>query len=465
MALGGLVVSVALGVIAYELSRSYLVDKRYDLARQEAFVNAGSVASLPRDETNDLPRSLESIGGTDKPVLLRVDGRWLGSVVGVGPQAVPDGLAALVEGGEPGFAVTRIDGDPAAVVGVPLPDGERSFFQIFSLVELASTLDSIRNALVLAAVLTTVGSAAYGLFMSGRVLRPLRGTAATARRIADGDLSARLADDGDPDLSTLVVSFNEMAAGLEARIDRERRFAADVSHELRTPLTVLTSAMRIVDRRATEIDPVGREAIEVLQGQLDHFSRLVLEILDLSRLESGTADVRAELVEVRPMVAGLARDAGLDESRIVVRGDVPERVAVDPRRLRVIVRNLVENAGNYAGGCTRLTVSASHDRWCLDVDDAGPGVSATERTQIFERFHRGAATAAESAATGTGLGLSLVDESVRAMGGEVRVGSSPDGGARFTVDLPVRSDLAVGDEPPALLAGQRDQGSIAAEVS
>jgi signal transduction histidine kinase len=453
MALGGLVVSVTLGLLAYELSRTYLLDKRGDLVRQEAFLNAGLAVSLPQDDTGELPGALEAIGGVDKPALLRVGDQWYGSVVGVGPQAVPAELLAIVERGEPGYAVTRIDGAPAAVVGVPLPGGERSFFQVFPVVELAATLDSIRNALVVAAVVTTLGSAAYGLFMSRRVLRPLRDTTTAARRIADGDLSTRLADVGDPDLSPLVAGFNDMAAALQERIERERRFAADVSHELRTPLTALNSAVRIVDRRVGDLDVDGRSAVEVLQSQLDHFSRLVLEILDLSRLESGTADVRAELVELRPMIAGLARDTQLDDARVVIGAGVPERVAVDPRRLRIVVRNLVENAANYAGGCTRLCVSAAGDRWVLEVDDAGPGVDPAERSRIFERFHRGSAGTLDGAATGTGLGLSLVDESVRAMGGSVEVGESSEGGARFRVELPVRSDLAVGDEPPHLLAG------------
>ena len=438
MALGGLMVSLSLGLLAYGLSREYLLDKREDLIRQEAFFNAQLVNSLEFEEPNSLPPALEAIGGADRPVLINSDGRWFGSVVGVGPQSVPSSLLEAVESGDPALMLTRADDVPVAIVGVPLPDGDRTFFQLFSLEELALTLDSIRNALVVAALLTTVGSAAYGLFMSGRVLRPLRETTSAARRITEGDMTARLDDVGDPDLSDLVDSFNDMAAALEARIERERRFAADVSHELRTPLTALTSAVRIVDRRAAELSPVGQEAIAVLRSQLDHFSRLVLEILDLSRLESGTADLQLELVDLRSVVLALAADSELAEQRIVQADDLPERVRVDPRRLRVVIRNLVENAQRYAGGCTRLTVasSASGGHFSLAVDDAGPGVAADERERIFERFHRGSVGSSPGAAKGTGLGLSLVAESVRAMGGTVRVTDSPDGGARFVVELP-----------------------------
>ena len=437
MAVGGLIVSLSLGFLAYELSRNYLLDKRMDLIRQEAFLNARLADDLVGEDTTTLISSLGAIGGPNDPVLVRSGGEWLGSVVGVGPQVVPEELVAEVDGGDPALAMTSVDGEPFAVVGVPLPDDDRSFYQLFALVELAGTLDSIRNALFVAALVTTLGSAGYGVLMSGRILRPLRDTAGAAQRIAAGDMSARLVDVGDPDLTALVESFNDMAAALEDRIERERRFAADVSHELRTPLTALTSAMRIIDRRSAGLSPAGQEAVAVLQKQLDHFSRLVLEILDLSRLEAGIADVQIETVDVRIVVAALAADADLAAERVVLGNGIPERVEVDPRRLRVVVRNLVENAQRYAGGCTRLTVSSSGDRWSVTVDDAGPGVSEDERDRIFERFHRGAAGTSPGAVKGTGLGLSLVAESVRAMGGGVSVAASPDGGARFVVDLPV----------------------------
>lgn len=464
MALGGLMVSLALGLLAYELSRSYLLDRRQELMQREAFLNARLANDLVTEETTELPTALETIGGVGRRLLIRDQGRWFGSVVGVGQQQVPEQLVDQVAAGEPAVAFTTIDDEPVGVVGVPLPDGERSFFQVFTLVDLAATLDSIRNALIVAALVTTVGSAGYGLFMSGRVLRPLRDTAAAARRIAEGDMSARLDDVGDPDLTTLVETFNAMAAALEERIERERRFAADVSHELRTPLTALTSAVRIIDRRAGELSPAGREAVAVLHSQLEHFSRLVLEILDLSRLESGTADVQSELVDLHTVMLALAADSELPPDRLVLRDGLPDSVRLDPRRLRVVVRNLIENADRYGGGCTRLTVAPFGARWSLLVDDAGPGVPEEERESIFERFHRGSVGSAPGAAKGTGLGLSLVAESVRAMGGVVSVTESPDGGARFVVELPVqggsfetsRGALAApsGAEPAAATGGR-----------
>jgi signal transduction histidine kinase len=437
MALGGLAVSLTLGFLAYSLSRAYLLDKRIDLVRQEAMLQARIVAGPAASEPSPPSALLQGLGSTDRPVLLRSGDQWFGSVVGIGRRAVPAELAERVDEGTAAVAFTRIGGDPVAVVGIPLPGADRALYQFIPLVELAATLAAIRNALVVAAAVTTAGSAAYGLVMSGRVLRPLGETASAARRIAGGDMAARLDDHGDPDLVPLVESFNDMAAALDARIERERRFAADVSHELRTPLTALAAAVRIVERRSDGLDPSGREAVEVLRGQTDQFTRLVLEILDLSRLEAGIADVQSELVDLRAAVGAMAAEAGLDPHRIRISGDTPERVVVDPRRLRVTVRNLLENADRYGRGCTALTVDSDGSTWTLTVDDAGPGVRPEERQRIFERFHRGSAGSSAQAPRGTGLGLSLVAENVRAMGGTVTVTDAPGGGARFVVQLPI----------------------------
>ena len=108
--------------------------------------------------------------------------------------------------------------------------------------------------------------------------------------------------------------------------------------------------------------------------------------------------------------------------------------------------NLVENAANYGGGVTDIAVARTADgRVAVMVDDAGPGIEPDERARIFERFYRGSASGRRGTGTGTGLGLALVAEHVRAMHGDVNVESSPEGGARFVVTLPVLGDDAYED--------------------
>lgn len=443
IALGGLLVSVTLGFIAYELSRTYLVDKRLDMVRREATVNArfldGALAEEPGSVADVLRQSSDPV----RPILIEDGGQWSGVVVGVGERDVPTELRELVDGDVAALQLTSGAAEPAVVVGIPLPRSGTGFYQLFPLVELESTLDAIRNSLIIAAAITTVASAGLGIVTSRRVLRPLRDVTHAAERIAEGDMSARLAPADDPDLQPLIHSFNEMAVALDTRILRERRFAADVSHELRTPLTALTSAVHIIDRRSTEMTDSGRDAVRVLQSQVDHFSQVLLEILDLSRLEAGTADVQLESVDLRMVLTAVAEESGLDPARLEIDPELPARVSTDPRRLRVIVRNLVENADRYAGGCVRLGVAGVDGDWRIDVDDRGPGIDPDERPLLFERFRRGSAAAGPDSPKGTGLGLSLVWENARAMGGNVSVVDPPHPGARFRVQLPlVRPELS-----------------------
>ncbi len=433
LALGGLVVSVCLCVLSYELARHYLVEKRLDLVRREAILNARFVDDAVASDPEALADVLTDLSDTGSPVLVERDGRFYGAVVGFGESDLPPALVESVDDGGAAVQLARRGGDPVAMVGISLPSAEATYFQTFPLVELEATLDAIRNALAIGALVTTIGFAVLGLAVSRRIMRPLRRVADTAEQITAGDLSARLGEQDDPDLEPLTRAFDEMTDAVALRIERERRFAADVSHELRTPLTAMTSAVHVVERRADELSGPGRQAVEVLGAQVERFSTLVLEILELSRLESDLADVHLEDVDIRGALVAIARESGVEPAIVDVAGSAPERLRTDPRRLRVIVRNLVENAALYGGGCTRLGVEVRDGSTAIEVDDSGPGVPVGRRDVLFERFHRGDT----SATPGSGLGLSLVAENVRVLGGQVHVTDAPGGGARFVVVLPV----------------------------
>lgn len=441
LAIGGLIVSVTLGVLAYELARGYLIDKRVELVERETMVNAVFADGALNRDSEPVGDVVDAVSDQLSPVLVEQDGRWFGTVVGLGEADVPSELRELVGEGAPATAFTVVDGDPAIVAAAVLPNSGARFYQFFPLIELESTLAAIRTSLALGALITTIGSALFGLAVSRRVLRPLRDVADTAERIADGDLSARLEDGRDPDLVPLVSSFNHMADALDERIERERRFAADVSHELRTPLTAMTSAVHLIERRADQLSGNGQQAVDVLRSQVERFSRLVLEILDLSRLEADLADVNIEHVDLRGLLRVVVTENGLSPAVLDVDPDVPERLPTDPRRLRVILRNLLENATRYGDGCVRLGVRPDGEQVVLEIDDAGPGLAGDDPALLFERFHRG--SVAIDRGTGTGLGLALVAENARALGGAVVAGDAPAGGARFSVRLPLERHAEV----------------------
>lgn len=446
--------SVVLGLIAYQLTRSYLLDKRVDLARQEAFLNAQYLdRALP--EAESVPELLAAVAGRDRPIVLESDGQWYGATVGIGAGDLPEGTRSLVGRSRAASQVVTVDGRPTVVVGTPLPATDARFYQLFPMTELPATLDAMRNALVIAAAITTFGSAVIGLLISRRMMRPLRRTAAAAERIAGGDLDARLATEGDPDLDPLVTSFNSMVSALAERIERERRFAGDVSHELRTPLTSLNAAVHVLERRSSELGPTGQEALETLGHQVDRFTRMVLEILEVARLESGSAELHEETVPTDAVLTAAIEEARLDPSVLDVAPDVPGSMTVDVRRLRVVLRNVLENAERYAGGCVRLGASVDGSDLVIEVDDRGPGIPESERSAVFERFRRGSTARPEGTPRGSGLGLALVSENVNLLGGRIELGCPPHPGTRVSLRLPLAGQEPAFDAAAADAAGAR----------
>jgi signal transduction histidine kinase len=273
--------------------------------------------------------------------------------------------------------------------------------------------------------------ASVGLWASRRVLRPLTELTAAAGRIARGDLSTRLPLRDDPDLGPIAAAFNETAGDLQARVERDARFASDVSHELRSPVTTMAAAMEVLVRRRDEVSPAARHAIDLLDTDLRRFRRLVGDLLEISRVDQGAFRLSAERLDLGELTANVvARSAPV---RVEVAGPVP--VLGDRRRLEQAVSNLVENAERHGRGLVRVAVVRAGGRVRLEVDDAGPGVPAADRERIFERFARVSDRERHVDDTGSGLGLALVDQHVRLHSGRVWVEDRPGGGSRFVVEL------------------------------
>jgi signal transduction histidine kinase len=259
-----------------------------------------------------------------------------------------------------------------------------------------------------------------------------------AERIADGALDTRLADIDDPDLRRLADAFNTMAAALEERIEREARFAADVSHELRSPLTAVAAALEIIDRRRDQLPPQVIEAFAVLAGKVDTFQRMVLDLLEISQVDAGTATLAEDLIDLEHLLSRVLARHDSEGATITFEEGAPTHLTGDRRRLAQAMGNIVENAHRYAGGTTAIVATAPRPGVVrFAFDDRGPGVLSEERDAIFGRFARGEVGVRAGTTSGTGLGLSLVAEHVRLHGGRVWVEDNPDGGARFVIELPM----------------------------
>jgi len=274
------------------------------------------------------------------------------------------------------------------------------------------------------------------MWSSRRVLRPLRRVSQAASELSAGGLDTRLPAESDADLARLVVAFNSMADVVQRRIEQEARFAADVSHELRTPLAAVRNSAEVLERRRDELSDRAKQALDLLLRKVDRFDRVTQDLLELSRMDAGADRNSSDEVVLDDLLTRIARQRGADQLHIDCDASIVGRpVLLDRRRLERIVGNLLDNAKVHAGGAITMAAAGVDQHLIITVEDAGPGVPASERLVIFDRFHRGGGA---SERPGSGLGLALVAEHAARMGGSVSVEDRRGGGARFVLRLPWR---------------------------
>ncbi len=464
-ALGALILSVLMGTISYLTTRHFLVGERETTSINLAFKNAAQVQEdivlHQQNKTKPIKTTIVSAlstadsGTATAHSLLRYGGAWYVATLSYDENALPPSLLRAL-GTDAATTQTFVNATGAQIaVGVQIHPIHAVYVEVFTISDLAHTLRVLLLALVSAGLVTTVFGAALGRWASGRSLSPLTGVSRVAVAIAGGELGTRLAAaPADPDLAALTTSFNRMVDQLQERIEREARFTSDVSHELRSPLTTLAASLEVLEHQSAELAPSSRRALELLAADVRRFQRMVGDLLEISRSDTGSADVSLEEVRpgelVRRAIAAARRslpDPGAEPAIWVDPELERVRLSVDKRRFERVMTNLMENAAHYGGGATSVRVDrgpASGDGGGtgagtsvrISVEDRGPGVPEVERARVFERFYRGHAAFQRGAGTGTGLGLALVAEHVRLHGGRVWADEAEGGGARFTIELP-----------------------------
>ncbi len=300
----------------------------------------------------------------------------------------------------------------------------------------------ILGAFVLAGAIALVIVLVASYLAGAHVSAPLRRMASVATRVDAGDLAPRMdvpASSAD-EVRVLGDAFNHMLDRLSQAFATQREFIADASHELRTPLTVIRGQLEVL---AVQEHPTAAEIRRVerlVQAEIARLSRLVDDVLVLARAEQQDF-LRLEAVDVPSLVAELWDALSQTADRRFELGPIPDgTLEADPDRLAQALRNLAGNAIEHTrdgSGLVRLEVArfgANMVRFSV-VDD-GPGIPASERERVFERFHR-ADHAHTRSPEGAGLGLAIVRAIAEAHGGEVRVVASLDGeGARIELSLP-----------------------------
>jgi two-component system, OmpR family, sensor histidine kinase MtrB len=275
------------------------------------------------------------------------------------------------------------------------------------------------------------------------ILRPVRELRRAAQRLGSGDLNARLhVVRGRDELAMVAHTFNSTAESLQHHVGElrrmeadARRFVADVSHELRTPLAAMTAVTDLLDAEAEDLPPAAGEAVRLVSRETHNLTRLVNDLIEVTRFDSGTAALALDEIDVADAVRMTLRVRGFGDQ---VSTDLPDgiRARADPRRLDVIVANLVGNAVRHGAPPVTVALRTEDADLVLTVTDAGPGLDEEVLPHVFERFYK--ADTARTRSAGSGLGLAIAWENARLHGGTLSAANADAGGAVFTLRLPLR---------------------------
>lgn len=439
--------ALALSVVTYASTRSYLLSQRSDVAKRQAFNNAQLVRTVIGNDPNEIGNLVTNIrserGGY---AVVHIDASETESEFFYAQEPLrftqsnlPRDLVSKTLAGSSGRQRFNFQGDPYEAVGVAIPAVRAQYFEAFPLTDVERTLRTIQTTLSLGVLLVTFAAGVLGFSTSRNVLRPLRRVANAANTIATGGLDTRLEPENDPDLNQLATSFNEMVDAVQTRIEREQRFASDVSHELRSPVTALAAAVEVLEARRLDFSDRNRQALDIVSTQVRRFDRTVLDLLELSRLDAGASESHLEYVVIPDLITRIMTRHNY--ANVPFFNSLPAEISThevltDRRRIERILVNLLDNARDHGSGATRVgldsVIDLFDDLLLLSVEDAGQGIATSERERIFERFARGTAS---RNSTGSGLGLAIVYEHARILGGQAWVETAMSGGARFVVSM------------------------------
>jgi two-component system sensor histidine kinase BaeS len=311
---------------------------------------------------------------------------------------------------------------------------------VFTTANQVSLVSRLNRAAIIAVAVAGSAAVLLALLLSFSLVRPVRALTQAASIIATGDLSHRVTVKGKDELATLGRTFNHMAESLQQAEASRRAMTADIAHELRTPLAVQRAHLEAIE---DGVYPLTQESLTTIEEQNRLLTRMVEDLRTLALADAGQLELQTTPTDFRDLVI---QAAARFEPQAAARqiefqlslGDNCPTLLVDPQRIQQILHNLIGNALRYSpvGGCITLALDLHPDQVSLSVSDNGPGIPEDALPRVFDRFYRADKSRTRTEG-GTGLGLSIARKLAQAHGGDLTVANHPEGGAVFTLSLPV----------------------------
>ena len=296
------------------------------------------------------------------------------------------------------------------------------------------------SSFILAAGLMLLASSVQAIFFTTRLTTPLRRISEAARKFGGGDFSVRVPVDGDDEVAQLAITFNNMARNLETIDSSRASFMGNIAHELRTPMTSIKGFIDgMLD--GTIPDEMRQHYLGLVSQEVGRLTRLIQNMLDISKLEAGEYQVHAQSYDVWESMTGVVFSAEqrIEARRIDIQGLAPQKTMVyaDPDLVYQVVYNLLDNAIKFTpeGGFIKFGVQKSGGFVTISVRNSGQGISADALPYVFERFYKEDKSRGLNT-RGSGLGLHISKVLVALSGGEIWAESEEGQWCQFSFTLP-----------------------------
>ena len=302
-------------------------------------------------------------------------------------------------------------------------------------------IERINRTLFYGALIGAVIALLLGIFLSRTLTRPLRELTQATHAVSEGDLSQQVPIRSNDELGELAQAFNKMSTGLSRSVNARKQMTADIAHELRTPLSLILGHAEAVH---DGVLPPSQENFEIIREEATRLEHLVNDLRILSLADAGELTISPQTIEPQRLVQEVAslyqyqtqrKNVTLD---LAITSPLPT-IEVDPGRMTQVLTNILDNALRHTpeGGRIILAARQIKNQVEISIQDSGPGITAEDVNQIFDRFYR-TDPSRQREDGGSGLGLAIAKSIVQAHGGQIRAESEPGKGLKIVIDLPTK---------------------------